>query len=80
MASSETPKDRDSGTYKPTDLPGAPEIEDLGSANEETLTGPKLQQSYLPNRQAMLAALRVVLGLPRVIPSSGPDDLLSEAK
>ena len=40
---------------------------------------PQFESSYLPDRQAMLAALRVVLGLPRVIPSSSPDDLLSDA-
>ena len=32
----------------------------------------------IPDRQAMLAALRVALGLPRVIPNSG-DDLLADA-
>ena len=37
-------------------------------------------RTYEPDRDAMLAALRVVLGLPRVIPASNPDDLLSEAR
>ena len=41
---------------------------------------PQFESSYLPERQAMLAALRVVLGLPRLIPVSGPADLLSEAR
>ena len=40
--------------------------------------GPEFQRIYETDRNAMLAALRVVLGLPRVIPSSGQDDLLSE--
>ena len=38
----------------------------------------QFESSYLPDRQAMLAALRVVLGLPRVILASSPDDLLSD--
>ena len=40
--------------------------------------GPGFQRISEPDREAMLAALRVVLGLPRVIPNSG-DDLLSDA-
>lgn len=40
---------------------------------------PQFESSYLPDRQAMLAALRVVLGLPRVVPTLGADDLLSDA-
>ena len=95
MACSETPnKDSASGTYKPTDLPGALDLEDLGSPNEESLAGPstfsqgtlhpakeppKLHRLYESNREAMLAALRVVLGLPRVIAESSEDDLLSDA-
>ena len=39
---------------------------------------PQFETTYIPDRQAMLAALRVVLGLPRVISASGPDDLLSD--
>lgn len=35
----------------------------------------QVEHDYEPDRQAMLAALRVVLGLPRVIPSTGSDDL-----
>lgn len=40
---------------------------------------PGFRRLYEPDPKAMLAALRVVLGLPRIIPSSGQDDLLSEA-
>lgn len=86
--------DRDSGTLKPTDLIGVLHTEGLGSADEETLAEPsiflqgdlrpaqeppKLDRRYEPSREAMLAALRVVLGLPRVIPSSGPGDLPPDA-
>ena len=39
---------------------------------------PEFRRMYVVDRQAVLAALRVVLGLPRVIPNSG-DDLLSNA-
>jgi len=39
---------------------------------------PDVERFHLLDRVAMLAALRVVLGLPRVIPNSG-DDLQSEA-
>ena len=38
-----------------------------------------VERSHQTDRQAMLAAMRVVLGFPRVIPSSCPDDLLSDA-
>ena len=38
----------------------------------------QVERLYQPDRLAMLAALRVVLGLPRVIPNVG-DDLLSDA-
>ena len=37
-----------------------------------------VQKTYVPHRPAMLAALRVVLGLPRQLPPVSHDDLLSD--
>ena len=37
-----------------------------------------VERFHISDRVAMLAALRVVLGLPKVLPNSG-DDLLSDA-
>ena len=39
----------------------------------------EIEISYGPDRQCMLAALRVVLGLPRVIPATDANDLLSSS-
>ena len=49
------------------------------SAHVRPENGPQIQRVHEPDRDSMLAALRVVLGLPRVIPSQGQDDLLSNA-
>ena len=38
----------------------------------------EVRRLYEPDEHAMLAALRVILRLPRVIPASGQDDLLSD--
>ena len=38
---------------------------------------PQFEGSYFPDRSAMLAALRVVLGLPKQVPEFSPGDLLS---
>ena len=40
---------------------------------------PGYKRVYEPDTVAMLAAVRVVLGLPRVILNSSQDDLLSDA-
>jgi len=39
----------------------------------------RVDRIHLPDHLATLSALRVVLGLPRVIPSPGADNLLSDA-
>ena len=41
--------------------------------------GPEFRRTHEPDRQVMLAALRVVLGLPRIPSKLGQDDLLSDA-
>jgi len=58
---------------------GRPEPSEQIEIGTGTSTKVSVTRDYEANRHLILAAFRVVLGLPRVIPSSGPDDLLSEA-
>jgi hypothetical protein len=41
------------------------------SSRRRFANGPLIERSYDPSREAMLAALRVVLGLPRQLPDAG---------
>ena len=49
---------------------------DYQSNREKTF---EIERFFEYDLEAMLAALRVVLGLPRVIPILGPDDLIPDA-
>jgi hypothetical protein len=54
--------------------PGAltPPVSRPGAANPGRLARPlELEHLYAPDREAMLAALRVVLGLPKQLPERG---------
>ena len=48
---------------------------DVGNNGRQPPT--HIERSYQPDHLAMLAALRVVLGLPKRLPQLTPDDLLS---
>ena len=48
-----------------------------GTNGSSPQKSPEIQRVHEPDRQTMLAALRVVLGLPKQVPEFSPGDLLS---
>lgn len=53
-------------------------VKPIGLASEDSFVF-KVLKVYMPDRQAMLARLRVVLGLPKILSDGNNDDLLSDA-